>query len=72
MIFPASTGGGANMANELEVPFLGSIPIDPLLARACDEGKDPFMEMPNSPAIQAVQRIVDRKFYCKLISEHMN
>uniref|UniRef100_A0A0V0G9M0 Cytosolic Fe-S cluster assembly factor NUBP1 homolog n=1 Tax=Triatoma dimidiata TaxID=72491 RepID=A0A0V0G9M0_TRIDM len=60
VIFPASTGGGAKMADELGVPFLGSIPLDPLLARACDEGKDPYLEMSNSSAIKAVQHIVDQ------------
>lgn len=32
------SGGGRNMAIDMHVPFLGSIPIDPLIAEACDEG----------------------------------
>ena len=36
------TGGGSRMAEDMNVPFLGSIPIDKLMVDACDEGK-PFM-----------------------------
>lgn len=39
-IFPASTGGAKKMCEELKVPFLGSLPLDPRIARCCDEGKD--------------------------------
>ena len=31
-------GGGRRMADEMNVPFLGSIPIDPEIAEACDKG----------------------------------
>ena len=29
MIFAATTGGGRKMAEDLGIPFLGSIPLDP-------------------------------------------
>ncbi len=32
------SGGGAAMAAELGVPFLGSIPLDPEFVKACDDG----------------------------------
>jgi len=32
------TGGGQRMAQEMEVPFLGSIPLDPTLVQASDDG----------------------------------
>jgi ATP-binding protein involved in chromosome partitioning len=32
-------GGGKSMAAEMKVPFLGSIPIDPEIAEACDKGR---------------------------------
>jgi ATP-binding protein involved in chromosome partitioning len=35
--------GGRQMAAEFGVPFLGKIPMDPALARACDLGK-PFLD----------------------------
>lgn len=60
-IFPASTGGAQVMAKELNVDFLGSIPLDPLLARCCDEGKNFLTEMPNSPTVNAINDICKRK-----------
>jgi len=36
-----SKGGGEVMAREFEVPFLGSIPIDPMFIRLIEEGKKP-------------------------------
>ncbi|KAG8034739.1 hypothetical protein G9C98_007815 [Cotesia typhae] len=59
-IFPALTGGARNMAEEMNVEFLGSIPLDPLLARCCDEGKNVFTEMPESSTIVALKKIVSR------------
>jgi Mrp family chromosome partitioning ATPase len=37
------TGGGEGMAHGMDVPFLGSIPIDPSVVMACDDGK-PFVD----------------------------
>ncbi len=37
------TGGGERMAQEMGVPFLGRIPIDPAIGEACDAGR-PFVE----------------------------
>jgi ATP-binding protein involved in chromosome partitioning len=37
------TGAGRRMAEDLAVPFLGSIPIDPAIADSCDDGQ-PFLE----------------------------
>lgn len=36
-----SKGGGAVMAAEFEVPFLGSVPIDPMFIRLIEEGERP-------------------------------
>ena len=37
-VFPAITGGAEQMAKEMNVPFLGSIPLDPGMLRACEKG----------------------------------
>jgi Mrp family chromosome partitioning ATPase len=37
--FVFGAGGGRRMASEMKVPFLGSIPIDPQIAEACDKGQ---------------------------------
>lgn len=46
--------GGRRLAEEFGLPFLGSIPMDPDLARACDAGQ-PFMDLaPDSPTTRAL------------------
>ena len=54
------TGGGRRMAHTLKIPFLGSVPIEPSIVEASDEGK-PFL---NSDAETEGRRkfmeIVDR------------
>ncbi|XP_076238492.1 NUBP iron-sulfur cluster assembly factor 1 [Calliopsis andreniformis] len=59
-IFPALTGGGRAMAKDLNLEFLGSLPLDPLLARCCDEGKNFLTEVPDSPTVLALQDIVQK------------
>ncbi len=46
--------GGEAMAKDFCVPFLGSIPLDPALAQACDAGK-PFVDFDSdNPTAQAL------------------
>ncbi|XP_046416446.1 cytosolic Fe-S cluster assembly factor NUBP1 homolog [Neodiprion fabricii] len=59
-IFPASTGGGRQLAKDLNIEFLGSIPLDPLLARCCDEGKNFMTEMPDSPVVAVLSPMIQR------------
>lgn len=49
-----SSGGGAELAKLAEVPFLGSVPLDPEAVRLGDEGKPMVLELPDSPASQAL------------------
>ncbi len=53
-------GGGEKAAEELGVPFLGRIPLDPEIVRNCDRGKPFVAAEPNSPAAQAFSDIIDR------------
>ncbi|CAD6999359.1 unnamed protein product [Ceratitis capitata] len=39
-IFPAKTGGVGAMCAEMEVPYLGALPLDPQVTKACDNGDD--------------------------------
>ncbi|CAH1960530.1 unnamed protein product [Acanthoscelides obtectus] len=57
-IFPATTGGARQMCKEMDVPYLGNLPLDPKLARLCDEGRDIITEMPSSLVVQALNGIV--------------
>jgi Mrp family chromosome partitioning ATPase len=53
-------GGGEKAARELEVPFLGAVPLDPQVVIQGDAGK-PFVEaFPDSPTALAFDEIVNR------------
>ena len=47
------------MSAKFNVPLLGSIPLDPNLLKACDEGQSFVENYPSSPAAQSVNNIVD-------------
>jgi len=47
------SGGGQEMANQMNVPFLGRIPIDPQIVRACDSGKPFVYHYNQSPTAKA-------------------
>eukprot|EP01104_Vermistella_antarctica_P009128 TRINITY_DN2325_c2_g2_i1.p1 TRINITY_DN2325_c2_g2~~TRINITY_DN2325_c2_g2_i1.p1 ORF type:complete len:328 (+),score=71.11 TRINITY_DN2325_c2_g2_i1:64-1047(+) len=59
-IFVPTTGGAPKMCEEFGVDFLGSIPIDPRLARACDEGKNYLEEFADSPVSEALKSIMQK------------
>jgi Mrp family chromosome partitioning ATPase len=48
-LFPSTSGGGEALAKECDIPFLGRIPIDPNLAKTCDEGINFISSYPDSP-----------------------
>ena len=51
-------GGGERMALEMNVPFLGSIPIDPLVVEASDAGQPFISKHPDSPTAEAFEKAV--------------
>lgn len=51
-------GGGEALAQETGAPFLGSIPLDPEVVRAGDEGFTFLRVHPDGPTAQAMNRIV--------------
>ncbi|OAA58111.1 nucleotide-binding protein [Niveomyces insectorum RCEF 264] len=57
-IFRPTTGGGRALAAELDVPFLGAVPLDPRIGLACDYGESFFDSYPDSPAGAAIQVVV--------------
>ena len=57
-IFPPTTGGAEKMASDMGVPFLGRLPLDPRIAKCCDEGKSFLSEVPDSPAAKAYAAII--------------
>ncbi|MDC7226209.1 MAG: Mrp/NBP35 family ATP-binding protein [Spirochaetales bacterium] len=52
-------GGGEKAAAELEVPFLGRVPIDPKMMEAQDKGMDVFKTHPESEAVKVLGSMVD-------------
>jgi len=47
------SGGGEQMANQMNVAFLGRIPIDPQIVRACDSGQPYVQHYSSSQAAKA-------------------
>ncbi len=52
------SGGGEQMAKEMNVPFLGSVPLDPLVVTAGDKGTPYVYNYAKSAAAQAFEQIV--------------
>lgn len=59
-VFRATTGGARKLAEEVGVPFLGSVPLDPRIGMACDFGESFFDAYPDSPATTALRDVVNR------------
>jgi len=57
IIWPALTGGADKLAEELNVPLLAKVPIDPEIGKACDEGVNPFWT-PNKKKMKSWQVIL--------------
>ncbi|KAK1767981.1 P-loop containing nucleoside triphosphate hydrolase protein [Phialemonium atrogriseum] len=57
-IFEATTGGGRGLAEEMGIPFLGAVPLDPRIGMACDYGESFFDSFPDSPACKALKNVV--------------
>jgi Mrp family chromosome partitioning ATPase len=53
-------GGGEKAAKELEVPFLGRVPIDPDVVNTGDEGVPIVAANPDSPAAKAFDSIIEK------------
>ena len=53
-------GGGKRIAEELNIPFLGRIPIDPEICKDSDSGIPFIIEHMNSPATKAFMEIVKK------------
>jgi ATP-binding protein involved in chromosome partitioning len=53
------TGGGRKAAEDLGVPFLGAIPIDPAMVQAGDEGRPFVLRAAHSPTWKAVEAVME-------------
>ncbi|MGD2069058.1 MAG: Mrp/NBP35 family ATP-binding protein [Gemmatimonadota bacterium] len=50
-------GGGERLAAEVDLPFLGRVPLDPAVARSGDEGTPTVAAAPESPAARALKGV---------------
>ncbi|KAA0201745.1 hypothetical protein HAZT_HAZT002013 [Hyalella azteca] len=62
VVFPSATGGAASLAAESGVPLIARLPLDPLVARACDEGTNFLLDHPDSPAARAYLDLAQSQF----------
>jgi ATP-binding protein involved in chromosome partitioning len=53
------SGGGQQLADELEIPLLGQVPLDPALREAADEGEPLVWTQPKSETSQEILRIAE-------------
>lgn len=52
------SGGGRRIAEDMGVPFLGSLPFDPAVGRACDEGKVFIHHHASTPTARMMREII--------------
>jgi ATP-binding protein involved in chromosome partitioning len=55
-----SSGGGQRLAEELGVPLLGSVPLQPRLAELADEGRPAIVAQADSAAATALRQIAEQ------------
>jgi ATP-binding protein involved in chromosome partitioning len=52
-------GGGMKAAQDLGVPYLGAIPLDPAMVKAGDEGRPFLHHASGSPTVKAVKQVME-------------
>ncbi len=57
-IFPAAGEGPKGMADAFAVPFLGAVPIDPLLLSSCESGDAYITKHPHARGVPAFLSVV--------------
>ena len=50
--------GGRGIAESMQVPFLGSIPMDPMVAQACDNGQPFVLDYAASPTAEIMRQVI--------------
>jgi ATP-binding protein involved in chromosome partitioning len=55
-----SRGGGARVAEAARVPFLGDIPLDPVICSGGDRGRPVMVEAPDGPQSKAFVDLADK------------
>lgn len=58
-IFPATTGGAAQMCKDMNIDLLAELPLDPQITKACDQGTNFIEEFAESDATKALNNAID-------------
>lgn len=66
------SGGGEELANQKNIPFLGKVPIDPSIVEASDDGKPFVYHFGKSPAARAFDSIVEHVVQHVESGEHVS
>lgn len=53
-------GGGRKIAEDMKVPYLGAIPMDPAIAQSSDDGRVFIHHYASSPTGKIMQDIIDQ------------
>lgn len=60
-IFKANTtNGGEGLSKIFNLPFLGKIPLDPMVMQSCEAGRSILKDSPQSPASRALFEIIEK------------
>lgn len=59
-VFPCANGGAEAMAASFNVPFLGKVPLDPEITKACEKGASYTSNVRSAGARSALQPILDQ------------
>jgi len=54
------SGAGARIANEVGIPYLGSIPLDPRVSECNDNGEPFIIKYPDTQAAKAIKEITEK------------
>ena len=57
---PFGKGGGEKLADDLNIPFVGRIPVDPLVAVCGDKGEPVINTLPQSTSAGSLREIGER------------
>ncbi|XP_047336047.1 cytosolic Fe-S cluster assembly factor NBP35-like [Impatiens glandulifera] len=68
-VFDTSRGGALKMCEEMGVPFLGKVPLDPRLCKAAEEGRSCFVDDKCGPGSAALKKIIEKLVPREMISE---
>jgi ATP-binding protein involved in chromosome partitioning len=53
-------GGGERLAKQMNVPFIGAIPLDPRVSESSDEGNPFIVKYPETEASKVINRMTDK------------